>query len=773
MQSLKRFIIILILLASCTGCGRDLEPVVVVRILHVPEGVVSIVVNNQLGSRAGTRLLLTPSAPGELRFGISVAPAATETLRVTLTGLASNDCIAAESTAEVSLASARFPVILDAPLELLPAQRCTLTLTIRHSGGTFGRVSSQPAALDCTTAQEVCTYTFAPSTTETLDLSAETDIRSYFTWMGSCQGNGPCKISLDRRRDEVIAFDPRACLLPGLCFHSPTPRDAIFTDIASVGSQDAWAVGYDLGGTAAHYVNGRWLLVPTGVNSPLRGVWTEASGTALAAGDLGTLVRLDDMGFTLIPTADTTRLNGVWGTDASNAWAVGDSGTVIRIVGAMSYRMPTPLGNGPSLNAVWGSRSDDVWAVGNSGAAVRWDGTKWKLSAVPDSAINYVSVFGSGPNDVWLLGDKKIFRWDGTGWRLMRQEQEQVLKGFARSPTDVWVLRDYQRVSNFNGVIWRRDVIPVYSVASLTALAPAGDTGVWAAGTHGLITRGQDGIWTDTSGQTPTQNRYRLQAVWGATPDEVWACGSSVLLKWNGRQWESLSLTENVDCGTLFGSARDDIWMLGVSGGIWHFDGAQWSKLGMMSGLSFQGGVAVSKSEAYGVGLTGAILKWDGASWSQAPKLVTTPLRAAWAASPTDIWIVGDAGMILRGQGMSWTAVPKPTSASFLAVRGVSANDVHLVGAELWHWNGSVFAQFPRTTATPSIPSYVSLHDVVAWPDGSALAVGDFGTVLRYTQGSWTVGSYGDTRSLYGMVPSGATGAWIVGENQTILRYSP
>lgn len=766
-------LILAILGASYIGCGVDLEPIVVVRIPQVPDGVASIAVDNQLGNRSGTRLLLTPSTPGELRFGISVAPAATETLRVTLTGLASNDCIAAESTVEVTLAGARFPITIDAPLDLLPAQRCTLTLTVRHSGGTTGRVSSQPAALDCTTAQGSCTYTFTPSTTETLDLAAETDIHSYFTWIGSCQGNGPCKISLDRRRDEVIAFDPRACLLPDLCFHSPTPRDATFTAIASVGSHHAWAVGYGLGGMAAHYVEGRWLLVPTGVNSPLRSVWTEASGTALAAGDHGTVVRFADTGYTVIPTADTSKLNGVWGTDSSNAWAVGDSGTVIRIVGSTGHRIPTPVDNGPSLNAVWGSGSNDVWAVGNGGTAVRWDGTKWNVFAAPDSAANYVSVFGSGPNDVWLLGDKRVFRWDGTNWRLMRQEQEQVLRGFARSPTDVWVLRENQRVSTFNGVLWHRDIIPVYSVANITALSPAGDSGVWAAGSHGLISRGQDGIWTDTSGQTPTQNRYRLQAVWGAAPDEVWACGSSVLLKWNGHQWESVSLAENVDCGTLFGSARDDIWMLGVSGGIWHFDGWQWNKLQMLSGLSFQGGVALSKTEAYGVGLTGTVLKWDGSSWSLGPKLVATPLRAAWAASPTDIWIVGDAGVILRRQDVSWSVIPKPTSASFLSVRGVSSNDVHLVGAELWHWNGSIFSQFPRATATPSIPSYVNLHDVIAWPDGSALAVGDFGTVLRYAQGVWTVSSYGDARTLYGLAPSGATGAWVVGENQTILRYSP
>lgn len=774
MRSIGLTVVLLLLNASHLGCRSDLEPVVVVRIPDVPAGLVSISVENQLGSRGGSPLSFAVTQPGELRFGVSVATAATETLTLKLQGVAANDCIAATGELEVPLSGARFPHYVDFPVSLLPEQRCTLTLTMRTSSGVSGKVTSSPAALDCSTGQSTCTYSFAPSSTATLDLVAETDIKSYFTWTGSCQGNGVCKVPLDRKRDEQVAFDPRECLAPSLCFHSPTPRDAVFTAISAGKDSSAWAVGYSTGQAAARLVDGRWLFVPTGLSVPLRGVWAESATSMVAVGDQGKVVRFQGDRVIPVATAITSRLNDVWGIDGSEVWAVGDGGTVLRIIGDIGYRIPTPVDNGPSLLSVWGSSKDNVWAVGALGTVIRWDGSRWNQLSAPDSMANYVSIFGTSPNDVWLLGSRQIFRWDGLVWRLVRKEQEQVLGGFARSPTDVWVLREFQRLSNFNGSVWSRDVIPVATVTTVTDIAPAAGSGVWAAGTHGMISRGQDGFWADTSGQTPTQNRRALEAIWSASTEDAWACGPTVLLHWDGRNWDAASTGADIDCTALFGSARDDVWMFGRTGTVWHYDGLRWViQPQTFPGVSFLGGVAVSRTAAYAVGSGGTILVWDGTMWSAAPKLVSTALRTAWAATPSDIWVVGEAGVILRGQGTTWSLIPKPTSASFYAVHGTSASDVHLVGAELWYWNGSSFAQFPRASATPSLPSSVNLRDVVVRTDGTALAVGDFGAVVQYRQGAWSVLSYGDTRSLVRMNPATATDAWVVGDAQTVLRYSP
>ena len=74
-----------------------------------------------------------------------------------------------------------------------------------------------------------------------------------------------------------------------------------------------------------------------------------------------------------------------------------------------------------TLLAIWGTSERDVWTVGgplgNSGfesLVMRFDGTVWRRSR-PGGTETYWWVHGTGPNDVWLVGEKgRITHWDGT-----------------------------------------------------------------------------------------------------------------------------------------------------------------------------------------------------------------------------------------------------------------------------------------------------------------------------------------------------------------------
>jgi hypothetical protein len=70
--------------------------------------------------------------------------------------------------------------------------------------------------------------------------------------------------------------------------------------------------------------------------------------------------------------------------------------------------------------SVWGSAPGDVYAVGgplgNEGfetLAVHFDGAAWQRLH-PDGSETYWWVAGSGPSDVWMVGEKgRITHWDG------------------------------------------------------------------------------------------------------------------------------------------------------------------------------------------------------------------------------------------------------------------------------------------------------------------------------------------------------------------------
>jgi hypothetical protein len=75
--------------------------------------------------------------------------------------------------------------------------------------------------------------------------------------------------------------------------------------------------------------------------------------------------------------------------------------------------------------SVWGSSPNDVWVVGPAGASreSKWhyDGVKWKVDS--SSTGNMISVFGFSKNDVWMgsSSDGKIFHFDGYSWVLSAQ----------------------------------------------------------------------------------------------------------------------------------------------------------------------------------------------------------------------------------------------------------------------------------------------------------------------------------------------------------------
>lgn len=81
-----------------------------------------------------------------------------------------------------------------------------------------------------------------------------------------------------------------------------------------------------------------------------------------------------------------------------------------------------------------------------------------------------------------------------------------------------------------------------------------------------------------------------IGAVWGASPNDVWAVGAGGteherLLHHDGVTWSTYK-KEVIWCtgNTLFGFSANDIWMGGGGGwlehgaGIWHYDGVKWSQ---------------------------------------------------------------------------------------------------------------------------------------------------------------------------------------------------
>jgi hypothetical protein len=279
---------------------------------------------------------------------------------------------------------------------------------------------------------------------------------------------------------------------------------------------------------------------------------------------------------------------------------------------------PPPLTT-KNLRAVWGTGPADVWAVGDNGTILHFNGKAWTPSP-SGTEENLTSVIGTGPASVWVSGEKgAILHWDGAVWRQVSAEADTTLVNlWASGPDDVWGVGvnngdegGYMR--HWNGTKWEAQGVPGSS--SLWGVGGTGPHDVWMVGNSpkgdGYVIHG-DGKHFDANGYKGPPAR----AVWCAKPDDVWVAPYQGMIQhWNGTTWaESQS-----PVGTWFrlgGSGPDDFWAVGLNGASVRYHAGAWATLPTGTNQIVWSVWSPSATAAWAVGNNGTLLRWDGAAWA-------------------------------------------------------------------------------------------------------------------------------------------------------------
>ena len=186
-------------------------------------------------------------------------------------------------------------------------------------------------------------------------------------------------------------------------------------------------------------------------------------------------------------------LPGVWGTGPDDVWAVGYGGTILHWDGSAWFLVPSDptewlslpweatgrrlgrrdrghhpalgwrglvcfrRGTAESLYGLWGSGPNDVWTVGNAGTIRHWDGAAWSAVA-SGTSYSLWRVWGSAPNDVWAAGYSTstlagvIVHWDGATWSPVSGAAPMKAVGVSGTgPNDVWVVGYDGAIVHWNG----------------------------------------------------------------------------------------------------------------------------------------------------------------------------------------------------------------------------------------------------------------------------------------------------------------------------------
>jgi hypothetical protein len=257
---------------------------------------------------------------------------------------------------------------------------------------------------------------------------------------------------------------------------------------------------------------------------------------------------------------------------------------------------------------------------------------QWQLvhEGLPGALL---SVWGTAANDVWAVGADAR---DGTG----------------------------PMVIHFDGDAWSR--------------VPTGQTegGLWWV--HGfaggpIYMGGDGGVILRRVGDAfevmATPGNSTVFGIWGATPDELWAVGgdsdASGGFAWRlvGDTWAPeptlpADVVATAAVWKAYGSARDDVWLVGSSGVAMHWDGAQLTlgDTGVGSSL-FTVHERDGRYAAVGGLATGIIVELDGENWRNVtPDPVPMGLSGVTLGEDGTGIAVGMLGTVYRRDGVSWSA---------------------------------------------------------------------------------------------------------------------
>jgi hypothetical protein len=281
----------------------------------------------------------------------------------------------------------------------------------------------------------------------------------------------------------------------------------------------------------------------------------------------------------------------------------------------------------------------------------------------------------------------------------------------------------------------------------------------------------------------PLPAGVELRAVWGSGPSDVWAVGASgTIVHFDGSAWASVTsgVTENLT--SVSGTGPDDAWTTGDGGSLLHWDGTSWSTSQDNESTGLLGVWAVAPGEVWAVGIdwtggstgngSGFVLHGEGGAWQTSDVGAASSLWTVWASGPEDVWFGGDGasggGVVVRGAGTPRSPFDLTTYAG-PEVRGIwgdATNDVWVTPHEaaVVHWDGAAWS------SAASMPASADVFGATGTSSDDVWAVGAGGTAYHYDGRAWSASTTGTSALLAGAWSDSSGHVWAVGA-EVALRW--
>jgi hypothetical protein len=269
-----------------------------------------------------------------------------------------------------------------------------------------------------------------------------------------------------------------------------------------------------------------------------------------------------------------------------------------------------------------------------------------------------------------------------------------------------------------------------------------------------------------------------LHAVWGSAPTDVWAVGDSgTIIHFDGKTWRPVITNTTARLLGVSGTSERDVWFVGEDGTVLHFDGRTLDAgRGPSTALHLIAVQAVAPDDIWIASGSryfpipdldwGAVFHFDGAGWSDVRRdLGRSFHRALWAIAKDDVWVTGDR--TYQYEGSYWREMSFQSGADLW---GNSPTSMWMpdrtYSDTVWHIDWGNTWQSLDGDADRQLLGIWGSSEQDLW------SVGSQGHIVHYDGSTWTAVESGTTRTLHAVWGSSARDVWAVGELGTVLHFN-
>jgi hypothetical protein len=253
------------------------------------------------------------------------------------------------------------------------------------------------------------------------------------------------------------------------------------------------------------------------------------------------------------------------------------------------------------------------------------------------------------------------------GWTLVAEGLDSALMSvWGTSDHDVWAVGSDRGtgplVEHFDGNAFER--LDSGASGHLWWVFGFEDGPVFFGGAGGTILRYADGAFSRMA--TPSDD-VTVLGLWGTSPESMWAVGGAegggaAAFAWrlDDERWVPAAdfpseLGASHALWKVWGSADDDVWLVGTGGVAVHYDGAGFTTQNVGGGESlFTVHYAAGRFVAVGGGGTGLVFENDGAGWQRVDAADLSGLVGVRVLDAEHAVAVGRFGAFVEERAGSW-----------------------------------------------------------------------------------------------------------------------